>query len=102
MIQSNKIYTFIYCVIHDDGYVTRGNYNTIPKKFYKKTNQCGSCACDLVSMGIIKDNGDDFEIIKPVQFNYDMYGGGFKFEYFFHSISDDRLKNYVVELKNRL
>ena len=80
-INDNKhYYTFFYCNLHDDGAIIRGNHQYADDKI----KICTGGKCDSVDYnckGVIKYDGNEelnYEVIKPVSYNYDMYGGGCK------------------------
>ena len=64
-------YTFIYCMMHDDGLIIEGNHTM---------RHCDNCEpCNWYNMGVIRYNGSTFDIVESVTVDYDRYGGGFMF-----------------------
>jgi hypothetical protein len=76
-------HTFIYCTVHDDGYILESELEStdIPKDYKCAGVDCDSY-CEFIFCGQLYFNGKEIKEIVPVQKNYDKYGGGFKFEYY--------------------
>lgn len=71
------LYTFYYCLDHDDGCLIKGD--TLPANF----NQCGvSHQCNWQKMGAIEYDGSVVEVVEDVRVSYERYMGGFEFMYY--------------------
>jgi hypothetical protein len=83
-------YIFLYCTIHDDGFVIKSENTEIPEDSnYNITCKCeGSEFCDFIYNGMVSYDGTMIKEIDPILRNYEKFGGGFKFEYY---------KNYFDE-----
>jgi hypothetical protein len=83
-------YTFIYCMMHDDGCIITGHHPYVPEGY--KMRHCTDCeSCDWHNMGVIRSNGPSFEIIEPVWVEYDRYyGGGFIFRLYLNTLTDEK------------
>lgn len=88
---NEKYYTFFYCEMHDDGAIIRGNYKYLDDKI--KICPGGKCySVDYYCKGVIKYDGNEelnYEVIKPVSYNYNRYDGGYEFEYYSSNILDE-------------
>lgn len=90
-------YTFIYCMIHDDGCIIRGNHSYVPNGYIMQhSTECESC--DWYNMGVIKYNGSNFDIVKNLTVDYDKYGGGFTFSCYTNTLTDENGKIIENEL----
>jgi hypothetical protein len=82
-------YTFMYCMIHDDGFIIRGNHLYAPDGY--STQHCDKCeSCDWYNMGVIKYNGSSFDIVENMRVDYDRYGGGFMFIGYTDTLTDEK------------
>ena len=116
-IDTNNYYTFMYCMIHDDGFIIQGNHDYVPYGYVMQHSQ--NCEfCDWYNMGVIavsnddndhNDNKDDnkhndnnninnIKIIKSVRLNYDRYDGRFIFRLYLNTLTDD--KGNSIEFDN--
>jgi hypothetical protein len=78
------MYTFIYCMMHDDGCIIKGQHAYVPEGY--KMQHATTCeSCDWYKMGVINDQ---FDIIEAVRLNYDLYGGGFTFGHYVDTLTD--------------
>ena len=102
-----QYYTFMYCMIHDDGYIIKGNHEYAPDDYIiQHSTQCTSS--NWYNMGVIKYNGKNFDIIKKVRLDYDRYGGGFKFNGYCNTLTnengeseeDSTLDNWIEEISS--
>jgi hypothetical protein len=99
----DEFYTFIYCTMHDEGCVIKGNHAYVPDGYsMQHSTECKWC--DWTTMGIIQyDNDNDkdnFEIIQTVRINYDKYCGGFMFRFYTDTLTDEKgnsLENKVLD-----
>ena len=73
---------FLYCIIHDDGFVIESNKSDIPEDYNIKCKCDGSNLCDFIYNGMLYIKEIDIKEIDPILLNYDKYGGNFKFEYY--------------------
>lgn len=81
-------YTFIYCMMHDDGIIIKGNHPYIPDGYFMQhSEKCESC--DWHNTGLIKYNGSNFDVVERVRVNYDKYGGGFMFIGYTKTLTDE-------------
>ena len=102
-----EYYTFVYCMLHDDGCIITGRHQYVPEGYVMAhspvcahANAClhaNACthanACnsgDWYVMGVIQFNGTNFDIIEPLRVNYDDYGGGFIFRLFTNTLTDEK------------
>jgi hypothetical protein len=93
-------YTFIYCMMHDDGFVIKGNFPYVPEGYTMlHSNQCESC--DWYNMGLIKYNGSDFDVIEKVRVDYDRYAGGFLFIGYMNTMTDENGNRQEDELLDK-
>ena len=75
-------YHFLYCIIHDDGFVVKSKTIDIPED-YNITCKCeASNHCDFIYNGMLNSDGDNIKEIVPILRYYDKYGGGFEFSYY--------------------
>jgi hypothetical protein len=91
-------------MMHDDGLIITGHHGYVPEgyKMQHATN-CESCVWSV--MGVIDAN---FEIVKPLRINYDLYGGGFTFGHYVDTLTDEignplkneGLDNWIREITN--
>jgi hypothetical protein len=83
-------YTFIYCMMHDEGCIITGDHSYVPEGY--KMQHCTECeSCDWHNMGVIRKNGPSFEIIERVRVEYDRYyGGGFIFRLYLNTLTDEK------------
>jgi hypothetical protein len=99
--QNNTTFTFMYCMMHDDGFIIQGNHDCVPEGYdMKHSTQCE--VCDWCNMGVVevkvknnevknnKVKNNDITIIKTVRLNYDRYGGGFIFRLYIGTLTDDK------------
>ena len=97
---NTDIFTFMYCMIHDDGFIIQGNHDYVPYGYVIQHSQnCDSC--DWYNMGVIKINdvnNDEITVIKTVRLNYDRYGGGFTFKNYLNTLTDDKGK--YIDINN--
>jgi hypothetical protein len=99
-----QYYTFFYCTMHDDGAIVRGNHQYAEDVI----KICGGCKCDTVDYSnkgiILYDGNDEFNYIaiKPVQYNYNRYGGGYEFQYYSTNIMDEEGKNIEGDERTKL
>ena len=95
---TESYYTFIYCMMHDDGCIIAGNHPYVPDGYsMQHSNQCESC--DWYNMGVIKYDGSTFDIVESLRIDYDRYGGGFIFIGYTDTLTDEQgnpLKNDLL------
>ena len=78
------MYTFIYCMLHDDGCIIKGQHAYVAEGYnMQHATTCESC--DWYNMGVINDQ---FDIIEAVRLNYDLYGGGFTIGHYANTLTD--------------
>ena len=86
------MYTFIYCMMHDDGCIIKGQHDYVPEGYVMQhATNCESC--DWYNMGIINNN---FEVVERLRLNYERYGGGFTFGHYVDTLTDamgNRMEN---------
>jgi hypothetical protein len=77
-------YIFLYCTIHDDGFIIKSENTEIPADYnYNITCKCeGSEFCDFIYNGMISYDGINIKEIDSILRNYEKFGGGFKFKYY--------------------
>jgi len=93
-------YTFIYCMMHDDGIVIKGNHPYVPEGYLMQhSNRCEPC--DWYNMGLIKYNGSNFDIVEKVRIDYDIYGGGFMFIGYTDTATDEKGNVYKNDLLDK-
>ena len=89
-----ETYTFIYCMIHDDGCIIKGNHPYVPDGYtMRHSDKCEYI--DWYNMGVIKYNGCNFDIVEDVRINYDRYGGGFMFIGYTNTLTDT--SGHIIE-----
>jgi len=104
MDENKNYYTFMYCMMHDDGFIIQGNHDYVPYGYViQHSDKCE--VCDWCNMGVIEvsnDNDNDvinnIKIIKSVRVNYDRYGGGFIFRLYLNTLTD--VKGNCIEFDN--
>ena len=90
-------YTFIYCTMHDDGCIIKGNHPYVPEGYsMRHSEECQSC--DWVNMGIIDAN---FDVVESVRVDYDRYGGGFMFIGYTDTLTDENGDMIQNDLLNK-
>ena len=93
------MYTFFYCMMHDQGFIITGNQPYVPDGY--SMQHCNRCeSCDWCKMGVIQYDGYAFDIIEPLTFDYDKYGGGFKFCLYQNTLTDEKgntIENEVLD-----
>jgi hypothetical protein len=99
-MENNRMaFTFMYCTLHDDGFIIAGNHLYVPAGYaMQHANNC-EC-CDWCRMGMIQWNGSTFDIIENVRFDYDKFGGGFPFIGYQNTLTDEegnRLENEALD-----
>jgi hypothetical protein len=78
------MYTFFYCMLHDEGFIITGKHNYVPEGYaMQHSTNCESC--DWYNMGVIDTN---FKVIIGVRLNYERYGGGFTFGHYINTLTD--------------
>jgi len=81
MVDNKTYYSFMYCTLHDQGFIVRGSYRYgLPPNF--NNTVCGaSCEnCDWTNKGIVCIDGISVMVDTPIETNYnEQYGGGFTF-----------------------
>lgn len=82
--KNQKMYTFIYCMMHDDGCIITGNHAYVPEG-YAMRHATNCEPCDWYNVGVINEN---FDIIEAVRLNYDRFGGGFTFGHYVDTLTD--------------
>jgi hypothetical protein len=90
-----EYYTFVYCMLHDDGCIIKGRHQYVPEGYVMAHSpvclHANACTpSDWYVMGVIQSNGNHFEIIEPLRVNYDDYGGGFIFRLFANTLTDEK------------
>ena len=97
-----EYFTFVYCMLHDDGCIIKGRHQYVPEGYLMAhspaclhANACSTHAnaCtpgDWYVMGVIQSNDTSFDIIEPLRVNYDEYGGGFIFRLFANTLTDEK------------
>lgn len=91
MDENKNYYTFMYCMMHDDGFIIHGNHDYVPAGYVMQHSQ--NCEiCDWCNMGVIELNSDEITVIKSVRINYDRYGGGFIFRLYLGTLTNDKGK----------
>ena len=94
--QNNNTFTFMYCRMHDDGFIIEGNHDYVPEGYVMQhSDKCESC--DWYNMGVIEINNNEIDIIKSLRVNYDRYGGRFTFGHYIGTITDDKGKYIDVD-----
>lgn len=84
-----EYYTFIYCTMHDDGFIITGNHPYVPQGYsMRHSNKC-EC-CDWYNMGVIKYNGSNFDVVESVRVDYNEYCGGFMFIMYTDTLTDEK------------
>ena len=71
-------YIFLYCIIHDDGFVIRSENTEIPDNCNVTCKCDGSDFCDFIYNGMLYVDELNIKEIDYIMRNYDVYGGGFK------------------------
>jgi hypothetical protein len=90
-------FTFFYCMLHDDGFMIEGHHSYVPEGYVMAhSDKCD--VCDWCQMGVISHTSYDptttfgstnaFEILEPVTFDYDRYGGGYTFRMYEQTLTD--------------
>ena len=78
--------TFFYCMLHDDGFMIEGQHSYVPEGYVMPhSDKCE--ACDWRQMGVVCHT-TEFEILEPVTFDYDRYGGGYTFRMYEQTLTD--------------
>jgi hypothetical protein len=91
-------YTFVYCFSHDDGYIVKSDYSLCIPDI-----KChGVKHCDCKIMGTISFDGYTIKNISKVTTDYDIYGGGYKFEYYIHNLLDENGNILDIEKESPL
>ena len=86
---NTNTFTFMYCMMHDDGFIIQGNHDCVPEGYVMRhSTQCEFC--DWCNMGVVEVNNDEINIINTVRVNYDRYGGGFIFRLYLGTLTDDK------------
>ena len=114
MDENKNYYTFMYCMMHDDGFIIQGKHDYVPDGYIMQhSDKCE--VCDWCNMGVIEvsndnnndndndndndnNNTDNIKIIKSVRVNYDIYGGGFIFRLYLNTLTD--VKGNCIEFDN--
>ena len=94
--KTNDTFTFMYCFMHDDGFIIQGNHDYVPYGYVMQHSQTCEC-CDWYNMGVIEIKNDEITVIKSVRVNYDRYGGGFIFRLYIGTLTDDKGKYIDLE-----
>ena len=92
-------YTFIYCMLHDDGCIITGNHPYVPAG-YVMAHATNCESCDWYTMGVIQYNGSSFDIVQTLRVNYDKYGGGFIFRLYSNTLTDEKgnsIENVILD-----
>jgi len=93
------MYTLFYCTWHDEGFIITGNHEWVPDGYsMQHSNKCESC--DWCKMSVIHYNGSTFDVIEPIKFDYDKYGGGFMFGMYENTLTDEKgntIKNEILD-----
>lgn len=81
MADSKIYYSFMYCRLHDQGFIVRGSHKYGLPDNFKNTVCNASCDdCDWMNKGIVCVDGISVKVIKPIETNYnEQHGGGFTF-----------------------
>lgn len=88
------MYTFFYCMMHDQGFIITGNQPYVPVDYFMEhSDKCEFC--DWCKMGVIEYDGSTFDIIESLTFDYDRYGGGFTFSLYQNTLTDEN--GYTIE-----
>jgi len=97
----SEYYTFIYCMLHDDGFIITGKHPYVPDGYFiQHSDKCESC--DWCNMGVIQYTGSTFEIIERVRIEYDRYyGGGFMFGMYENTLTDEKGVNIENEVLDK-
>lgn len=91
------IFTLVYCMLHDDGWMIKGHHEYVPYGYKPphspdNINKC-EC-CDWYMMGVISYDGKNVKIIETIRINYDRFNGGFHFCQYPCEITDEK-GNYI-------
>ena len=78
------MYTFFYCMLHDEGFIITGKHNYVPAG-YAMQHAANCESCDWYNMGVIDAN---FKVIIGVRLNYERYCGGFTFGHYINTLTD--------------
>ena len=90
------MYTFFYCMMHDEGCIITGKHDYVPAG-YVMQHDTNCKSCDWYNMGIINNK---FKVIMGVRINYERYCGGFTFGHYINTLTDTRgnpLKNEALD-----
>jgi hypothetical protein len=81
-------FTFIYCKMHDDGFIIKGNHLYVPDEYcMQHSDECDSS--DWCNMGVIRYDGSGFDIVENLRIDYDRYFGGFTFSCYTNTLTDE-------------
>ena len=84
-----NIYTFMYCMYHDCGFIIKGYHKYVPSCYYMEhSNECESC--DWYNMGVILYTGSFIRVIERVRLDYSRYGGGYNFSGYINTLTDEK------------
>ena len=90
------MYTFFYCMLHDEGFIITGKHNYVSAGYaMQHATNCESC--DWYNMGVIDEN---FKVIIGVRLNYERYCGGFTFGHYINTLTDtagNKVKNEALD-----
>uniref|UniRef100_A0A6C0IHZ2 Uncharacterized protein n=1 Tax=viral metagenome TaxID=1070528 RepID=A0A6C0IHZ2_9ZZZZ len=87
-------YTFVYCQMHDDGCLIKGQHEYVPEG-YKMAHSDKCANCDWYVEGVISYDGINIKILEDIRIDFSRYGG----EYYFHmyaSAITDELGNTII------
>ena len=88
-VNKNTYYTFMYCDCHDEGFIIKGYHDYAPVNY--KAQHAHNCEyIDWSNQGIVECNGEgEIEVVEQVRFDYDRFGGGFTFELYNNTLTDE-------------
>lgn len=93
-------YSFIYCTMHDDGCIIKGNHPYVPAGYsMRHSEKCESC--DWYNMGVIRYNGYNFDVVETVRVDYDKYAGGFMFLGYTDTLTDENGNTIENDVLNK-
>ena len=79
-------YYFLYCTTHDLKNSCGCNSNS---------NSNSNIDCTFIYNGMVKIDGKNITEINKVRREYDVYGGGFRFEFYKDCTNDELLKKWI-------
>jgi hypothetical protein len=104
------IYVFWYCTYHDDGCIVyhspsvaenfdEDNIFTPPKWlslcFIPSATTDEKKCCNYCMKGAFEYANNSIELIRQIQFTYEIEAGGFVFDYYYYNIYDSQTETYL-------